>query len=47
MTGKLSGIRRRRKDPKEPLGHADIRTIQRYLHADEEQIRKIVEKMGR
>jgi integrase len=29
------------------MGHSDLKTTQRYLHADEEQMRKTVDRMGR
>jgi hypothetical protein len=28
------------------LGHSDLKTTQRYLHANEEQMKKIVERMN-
>ena len=35
------------KDLQKLLGHSDLKTRQRYLHADDEQMRKTVERMGK
>jgi site-specific recombinase XerD len=33
------------KDLQRLMGHSDLKITQRYLHADEEQMKKIVERM--